>query len=278
MSTIEKAFNKNSSDGNGDNADRHARAALESKHGIEIDLQLMHEKGMLVPSSGRTTIAEEYRQIKRPLIKNIINQSANLGCEANLIMITSALPGEGKTFTAVNLAMSIAMELDHTCLLIDSDVAYPFLLPRGKRKGLVDYLTDKSLELSDLMLRTNVPKLSILPVGQGENYATELLASGGMRDLAKELSERYHDRIIIFDSPPLLATTESRVLATLVGQVVVVVEALRTQQSAVKQAVEYLDHDKFISFILNKSRATAGHGYYYGYGKGYGYGDKENDK
>ncbi len=287
MSTIERALAKKSRrDDIGKSQKLKSNFDL-SKSNAEVDLEIdtvrMFEAGMLVPGqSGRSTIAEEYRQIKRPLLRNIKGPTEYAGRDSNLIMVTSALPGEGKTFTSVNLAMSIAMELDNTCLLVDADVARPSVMKTlgiqdRDYKGLVDYLVDKSIDLSDVLLRTNVPKLTMLPSGRTDVHATELLSSENMHRLVQELSERYHDRVIIFDSPPLLATSESRVLASLMGQVVLVVEALKTQQSAIKQALEFLDKSKYIGLVLNKGRSKSGHGYGYGYGYGYGH-DADSDK
>jgi protein-tyrosine kinase len=138
------------------------------------------------------------------------------------------LAGEGKSFTAINLAISIAMELDNTVMLVDADVPKPSVLKMlgvPPARGLLDVLTDESVELSQVLLRTNVEKLSILPSGTQHARATELLASAAMVQMLDEMASRYPDRIIIFDSPPLLMTTESRVLAGHMGQVVVVVKA-----------------------------------------------------
>ncbi len=196
----------------------------------------------------------------------------------NLIMVTSALPGEGKSFTAVNLAMSIAMELDHTVLLVDADVARPTvpkLLGLPATRGLLDVLVDESVELSQVMLKTDVEKLSVLLSGTKHPRATELLASEAMNQLLDDLASRYSDRIIIFDSPPLLVTTEARVLASHIGQVVVVVEAQRTGHAAVKQALAAIDACPVKLMMLNKGRSSSkggSYGYGYGYGYGHGYG------
>lgn len=278
MSTIEKALNRLAG-GTPQSAGERVRTSgnapsipdLDDPDVLRIDHDMLLSLGMLAPGMGRSGIAEEFRHIKRPLLGNVLGTDGNAIPNANLIMVTSALPGEGKTFTAVNLAISIAMELDHTCLLVDADVARPSVMRtlgvyRPDAKGLVDYLSDERLELPDLLLRTNIPKLSVLPSGRGDVHATELLASESMRRLVQELSVRYHDRIVILDSPPLLATSESRVLASLVGQIVLVVEAERTRQAVFQQAVDLLDPNKYIGLVLNKDRHEREHGYYYGYG------------
>lgn len=222
---------------------------------IELNLEAMHRAGMLVPGDSRSLVAEEYRSIKRPLLRNAFGLSAIPN--GNLIMVTSALPREGKSFTAINLAMSIVMELDSTALLIEADVVRPsfaqYMGFADEQNGLVDYLSDPDVSLESLLLRTNVPKLSILPSGPNHPRSTELLASQNMRDLCRELGSRYPDRIIIFDAPPILVSSEAHVLSTLVGQVVFVVEAGRTPQSSVDDAVSRLDPAQAVGIVLNKS-------------------------
>jgi receptor protein-tyrosine kinase len=227
---------------------------------VDLDLVRMREAGMVTAASGRTSLLEDFRVIKRPLLKQAFSESAP-GRPNNLIMITSSLPGEGKTYTAINLAMSIAMELDHTVLLIDADVARPSVLRTlglPAQRGLMDILVDDKLDLSDVMLRTNVDTLSILPAGTSTPRATELLASLTMNNLVNEIANRYPDRIVIFDSPPLLLTSESRVLASHMGQIVMVVEAQTTTQHAVKEALRQLEGCSNVNLIYNKARDIPG--------------------
>jgi exopolysaccharide/PEP-CTERM locus tyrosine autokinase len=202
----------------------------------------------------------------------------------NLIMVTSALPGEGKTFTAINLAMSIAAELDNTVMLVDADVARPSVLrtlglPAGP--GLLDVL-EHQVDMSSVLLRTNIEKLTVLPSGDPHPRATELLASDAMRDLLDDMATRYADRIIIFDSPPLLLTTEARVLATHMGQIVVVVQAERTLQNDVQHALATIESCPVKMMVLNKAQSETagryGYGYGYGYDYGYGYGYGQGDE
>jgi len=216
----------------------------------------------------RNQISEEYRLIKRPLLKNAFGQGATIVSNGNLIMVTSSLPGEGKTFTAINLAMSIATELDKTVLLVDADVAKPAVsrvLGIDTREGLVDYLLGEVGNLSDILMRTNVPKLTVLPAGKKHGHSTELLASEGMKSLLQELCHRYPDRIVIFDSPPLLATSEASVLASQMGQLVMVIEADRTSHEVVKEALALVDSSMIIGLILNKSGQIFGTDYYGSY-------------
>lgn len=253
--------------------------AVQSRR-VELDLALLERNGIIVPNSPRSQLADQFRVIKRPLIKNAMGKGASDVVNGNLIMITSALPGEGKTFNSINLAMSIASELDNTVMLVDADVARPSImrmlgLPQGP--GLLDLVVDERKELSDVLLKTNVDKLTILPSGTPHPRATELLASDVMVKLLEEMASRYPDRIIVFDSPPLLITTESRVLATHMGQIVLVVHAGKTLQSEVKQAIDTIDACPVKMLVLNRSSSLfkGGYGYGYGYAGGYGYGQEQ---
>lgn len=239
-----------------------------------LDLEAISAAGILVPNVARSQLADEFRVIKRPLIANAIGKGAAPILNGNLIMVTSALPGEGKSFTAINLAISIAMELDHTVMLVDADVARPSVLNMlglPSSKGLLDVLEQSSLDISKVLLKTNIEKLSILPSGTAHPRATELLASDIMMRLLDDMASRYNDRIIIFDSPPLLLTTESRVLATHMGQVVMVVNAENTLQSAVKQAISTIESCPVKMMVLNQVKQGKSDGYGYGYGYGYGH-------
>ena len=235
---------------------------------VDLDLGRLEQSGFLVPGARRSQIEEEFRIVKRPLLKNAMGESAAPIARANLIMVTSALPGEGKTFSAINLAMSIAMELDHTVLLVDADVVRPSVLDRlglPPARGLLDVLTSPGTDLSDVLLKTNIPKLTVLPAGTTNHRTTELLASGAMEELLNELATLYKDRIVIFDAPPLLPSTESRVLATRMGQVVVVVESDKTPRASVAQAFATLQACPVVMAMLNKCRgkvANSAYGYY----------------
>ncbi|MGH8717640.1 MAG: XrtA-associated tyrosine autokinase [Burkholderiales bacterium] len=241
-----------------------------SRH-CDINLAKLREAGMITPEDVKSQIAEEFRIIKRPLIMNAFQGSAAATRNRNLIMVTSSFPGEGKSFCSINLAISIAMEMDHRVLLVDADVAKPSLpgfLGLDADRGLLDVLLDSSLSLPEVMIKTNVEKLTVLPAGRGHRHATELLASEAMNRLLQDMASRYRDRIIIFDSPPLLATTESRVLAGRVGQILMVVESEKTTQEALRDALQQIQSCELISLLLNKSKAYSGADYY-GYG-GYG--------
>jgi exopolysaccharide/PEP-CTERM locus tyrosine autokinase len=241
----------------GDSAHRHA----------DLNFGMLKVQGFVTPDASKSQIADEFRVLKRPIIRNALGRNGIRVKSGNLVMVTSALPGEGKTFTSVNLALSIAMEVDSRVLLVDGDVAHPAIpallgVPHGP--GLLDLLTRDDLDFADALIRTNVEKLSVLPAGTRHRRATELLASEQMASLLRELASRYSDRIVIFDSPPLLATTEARVLATHMGQIVMVVAADSTSHHAVMQALATIDTCEVVLMTLNKAGRTEV-GTYYGY-------------
>jgi protein-tyrosine kinase len=239
---------------------------------VEVDRDRLREEGFLAPEKYERQLADEYRRIKRPLLANAFGVGVPQIERGNLILISSAISGEGKTHTVLNLALSMAVERDHTVLLVDGDVPKPHisrLLGVADQPGLLDILGDEKLRPESLLLRTDIPRLSILPAGRWTEHAPELLASNRMSQLCRELSERYPDRIILFDSPPLLAATEAQAIAAHVGQIVLVIAENLTARGDVRAALSLLDEQKPINAVLNKSRRATRGGYYYG---GYGYG------
>jgi len=229
----------------------------------------LRKANMLVPGSSLGEIfSDEYRRIKRPLLANAFGKTSSLVDQGNLILVTSSVPGEGKTHTAANLALSIAQEKDHTVLLIDCDInkfGISRLFGLTDQPGLVDVLENDDLTIGDVLLRTDIPELSIISAGKGSEYVTEMLASKRMSDVMNELASRYDDRVIIFDGPPLLPTPQTQVLANLVGQVAFVIEAGKTPQMLVDEALEMIPSEKATNLIMNKSEGVSNHGgYYYG--------------
>ncbi|MFN3983883.1 MAG: XrtA-associated tyrosine autokinase [Rhodocyclaceae bacterium] len=249
---------------------------------FDIDLKRLAAMGMVTPDKPRSQVAEQFRVIKRPLIRNFKGGGAAPVDNGNLIMVTSSLPGEGKSFSSINLAISMAMELDFTVLLVDADFSKPSVLSRlglPVQKGLMDVLQGEVDDLSEVITRTNIEKLAILPAGNPHPRPTEMIASDAMANLLAEMATRYHDRIIVFDSPPLLATTEARVLATHMGQIVLVVEANRTSHGAVRQALSTIELCPVKLMLLNKATSKMGNDLYgYGYGYGYTYGSDSGAK
>ncbi len=238
---------------------------LQPSRKVNIDFPSLERAGTLVPVRERTVASEEFRHIKRPILKTAGSQDEQ--GRSSLVMVTSALPGEGKTFFALNLAMSLAAEIDTSVLLVDVDVLRPSVLSRlgvSSEFGLLDLLSDDKLKLNDVVLSTNVPNLQLLGSGSSRSTASELLSSQRMKALMGNLCAP--GRVVVFDGPPLLVTNEARVLAGQVGQVVFVVEAMATPQSAVARALESLQSIPNVSVVLNRSHpSTSTYGYGYDY-------------
>lgn len=222
---------------------------------LELDLKKLARTGLLTPQSVQSQLAEEYRLLKHLLsVKPSGLETKPEEC-LNLIAITSALKGEGKTFNAFNLTMSIAMERDTKVLLVDGDLigqSLTHMVGLDNAHGLADVLSSHDANLEHIILSTNIPKFSLIPAGRPHDQATELLASERMRALAFELATRYNDRIVLFDTPPLLASSSALILASLVGQVLVIVEEGKTRSGTIKEALSLLDEQKSIGMVLNK--------------------------
>jgi len=241
---------------------------------LELDKSELEKRGFLIDNGTRKSIKDEFRQIKRKLIGNAFGAASKTLNHSNLVMVSSSKPNEGKTFVSINLALSIALEQDKTVLLIDADVLRPSVnreLGFGPVPGLVEYLLGQKNDISEILYSTNIDKLKIIPAGEPHHLSNELLASDRMEALAKELAERYPDRIVIFDCPPLIGVTETLVLANLMGQALVVIEESKTQLADIKAATENLNEDLALGLVLNK--AIRSHKDMYGY-YGYGYGTK----
>lgn len=246
------------------------RGRMRTDKVIRIDRSSLGAQGLLPPEHQARALADQYRQIKRPLIANAIGRGgAEKLPRGQLIMVASAMPGEGKTFTSVNLALSLALEKDLSVLLIDADAPKPHLdraLGVSGESGLLDALRDESLDPETLIIPTDVTSLTMLPIGMGSETTTELLASHRMEDIMRQLADNDPTRMIVIDSPPLLLTSESRVLAEAAGQIVLVVRAGFTPQQSVLDAISHLGEGKAIGLVLNQSTDVASAGYYYGYG------------
>lgn len=248
------------------------RPAPRTRQKVQIDWGRMQLQGMLTPQSEATRLTEEFRIVKRPLLNKAFGESGERVPRGNLIMVTSSRPGEGKTFVALNLAISMASEKGLNVLLIDSDFHNPSIPKRmgfSLERGLIDALKDPSIDLSDVLVRTDLPNLTILPAGSESIETTEILASQRMANVVDELSRRYPDRIVIFDAPPALASSEPSVMAQHVGQVVFVVEAESTGASVIQDALGLIGNCPNISLLLNKRQPLGGpegFGSYYGYG------------
>ncbi|MGI0116731.1 XrtA-associated tyrosine autokinase [Zooshikella sp. RANM57] len=234
---------------------------------IEISFDHLALQGYILPNEDRSLIKEQFRQIKRPLLNKAFGREDEQIKNGNLIMVTSSTPAEGKTFNAINLALSIALERDRNVVLVDADVINPSLnqaLSVTTDVGLLDYLNNEVNDVADILYKTNIENLNIIPAGTAHHLTNELLASDSMSNLMSEMASRYSDRVIILDAPPLLHTTEAPILATLAGQIVMVVKEGVTKQQTVKDALSLLDPSMNIGLVLNKSRQKQD-GNYYGY-------------
>ncbi len=241
---------------------------------IELNQKALRNAGLIAPGYHEQMLADQYRNIKRPLIANAYGKRVAKVKDGNIIVVTSALPGEGKTFTAINLAMSVAQEQDYSALLVDADVAKPQIsnvFGLGDAPGLLDLLDGSETQIQSLVVGTDVQGLCVLPAGKPRHNATELLSSSRMEALTQELASKYPQQISVLDTPPLLQTSESRVISNAAGQVVLVVKAEGTSQVAVEEALQVLGDDSVVNLVLNQSRSTAGIGHHdYGYGTTYG--------
>jgi protein-tyrosine kinase len=233
---------------------------------VNISLPALRAAGLLAPEEEEHQLAQQYRQIKRPLITRAVGRGAARLPNGHVIMVASALAGEGKTFTALNLALSMSIEKDIHVLLVDADVAKPLLsglLGLGDAPGLLDVLRDSRLGVESVILRTNIPTLSVLPAGSHSQEATELLASARMEEVVRVIAKHDERRLALFDSPPLLLTTESPALAQVAGQVVMVVRAGVTSRQAVLAALTYVGAHPSVSLVLNQCRMSARAAYDY---------------
>jgi len=241
--------------------------ATKAANRLAIDVNATRAGGYLPEASKDRQFADEYRRIKRPLIEKALSGN-DAGGEPRIIIVTSAVPGDGKTFTSINLAFSMALERDISILLVDSDVAKHHITDifgLRQRKGLLDALTDESLDPESLVVPTSSRGFSILPAGTHVDGTAELISSNRMRQIATSLCARNPRRILLLDSPPLLITNEGRALVKLAGQVVLVVRAGETPRHAVQAAIDMVDEKQAGGVILNQLKVGFTEGYY-GYG------------
>jgi len=225
-----------------------AAAAPTSGRFVRIDRMRLRSAGFVPDQNQERRFADQYRRIKRPILMQVQVLTAARAPGARFVMMASALPGDGKTFTSINLALSIARERDVTVLIMDADVAKPHI---------------------SRIFGIDVDGLSVLPAGRRHEAATELLASARMDQVITRLAACDPRRIILLDSPPLLLSSESRALVQIAGQVVLVVRAGATPRRAVEEAIGYVGQGKPLGLVLNQSLLALSEGYY-GYGS---YGD-----
>ena len=243
---------------------------LDSNPVAPVDREALAAMGMLVPDAPVTPLAEEFRLVKRQLLLTARSVEGAEPDKARMILVCSARPDEGKTFCAINLALSMAAEKDMQILLVDADFAKPDILDRlglPQGPGLLDVLQGSVADAEQCVIDTDIPQLSVLPAGTRSNSDTELLASDRARAILEGLAAANPRRIVIFDSPPALAASPAGVLAGLVGQVMLVVRADQTSESDLREAVAMLDGCENIQLVLNAVSFQPGgrrFGSYYG--------------
>ena len=217
-----------------------------SEGGIDTAAVNQHIVSITDPYS---SAAEEYRKLRARIFQ--VTEKDFL----NTLMVTSSQAGEGKTVTAINLAVAIAHEIDHTVLLIDADLRKPSVhkyLGLNPKYGLSDYLENRrDLSLSDIMIKTGIGKLVVMPAGNPPEKPAELISSDRMRLLIREIKHRYRDRYIIFDSSPLLMTADSLSLCDYMDGILFVVQAATTPKKAVKQALSSIRGYNILGTVFN---------------------------
>jgi protein-tyrosine kinase len=255
------------------NVDHLAEPAKSAKR-MTIDTNELRARGYLPEPGQDRQFAQQYRRIKRPLIDKALSGTTTVG-EPRVLMITSALPGDGKTFTSINLAMSLALERDVSVLMVDCDVAKRHvseIVGVKEKPGLLDALVNESVDIESLVVPTNLHGLAILPAGTHVEGTAELVSSNRMRQIISNLCSRVPRRILLMDSPPLLVTNEAQALTKIAGQIVLVVRAGHTPHQAVQDAIALFDPQQAGGIILNQVQMSQKEGYY-GYGSYGTYGD-----
>lgn len=242
---------------------------------IRLDFRALRQSGMITPDNMSSPLSNEYRGIKRKLLQKVRDAKTRIAVN-NLVMVTSSMPQEGKTFTSINLAMSLAAERGLRVLLVDADVVRPsvgnmFVSPPSD--GLTDLLKNKDKQVSDVLHTcSDVPNLSVIFAGNHDVNSPELISSPRMANLCQELSTRYPDRVVVLDTPPVLASPEAAILATYVHQVILVVSAGQTEKHQLRKTLEAVSSCQNVSLLFNKAPRwnEAEYNSYYGYGYSYG--------
>jgi exopolysaccharide/PEP-CTERM locus tyrosine autokinase len=249
-------------------------ATVQAFKFLTLDRDALRAAGYLPPVDQEREISEQYRHLKRPLVARALGRGHDRLPNGMRIAVSSALQGEGKTFTSVNLAMSIALEKDVRVVLVDADVARAELsrvFGVKSQPGLIDTLSDSSVDVASLVYETNIEGLQVLPAGRSDTTAAEWLASPRMEEVMRRLVGKDDNCILILDSPPLLVTNEAKAVCEAAGQVVLVVRANLTPQNAVAEALAHVTGSRYVGLVLNASDVVPGGGYGY-YGGNYGYG------
>lgn len=241
---------------------------VHAKDPLQVDWARVRRAGYLADGEAGEHLRDELRRIKRRLLAKSGGGKGVAREHADRIMVTSASVGEGKTFTAINLAVSLSNERGLDVVLVDADIPksdLTRLLSLEGRPGLTDALADDSSPPDAFIVPTQIPNLKVLPAGRYHELSAELLNSSRMNHVLRSLEVGDQRRILLFDSSPLLLTADAPVLAAHMEQILLVVAAGTTLQQSVTSAIETLDGAESVSLILNMARLPSGEGYYYGY-------------
>lgn len=228
----------------------------------------LRARGLLPPEQFERSLTNQYRRIKSPLIAGALGQGTEAIPQGRSLVVTSAMPGEGKTFTSLNLAMSLALEKDFNVLLVDGDVAKGELsdaLQVSNQEGLIDLINQPERAIDSCILATDHPGLFVMPCGERRSSAPELLGSSRMQNLFTDLLDRYPSCFVVFDSPPVLLAAEARSLLSIAGQIVVVVKAGESSRQSVLDALNVIGGSRPTSLILNQLQANNDTNYGYDY-------------
>ena len=260
----------------GEPADRSASlTSRDLKAMVQLDVARLRAEGRLPSARLTRQVDEEMRRIKWPLLNAIAGREGFERARNNVVLVTSAVPGEGKTFTSLNLALSIVRDREMRVVLVDGDVARPGLTPTlglEGRLGLNDVLEDLERDVSEVTYQTDVQGLFFVPAGRWNDHSPEHFAGSRMPEVIAELSRRVGHGVIVFDSPPLLATNDAQAVTRYVGQVLLVVRADETEQQAVRDAIALVDRTVPVQCVLNRVEPSIVSRYYGQYYYGYGYG------
>jgi len=246
------------------NLARHRDVGVGSLDSIELrevrlDVVALRRQGFAVPEGDKHQVAEDLRRVKRPILRNLDLRVESANQIGNIVVVTSANAGEGKSFLCVNLATSIASERDRSVLLVDGDLMKPHISRAfgiENEPGLTGFLADESVQIEDVIFRADAPGLFVLPAGPVSGFTTELLSSKRMREAFVEFSRNNPNCVVVFDSSPIRHSSSTVVLTSLASQVVVVVLAERTEQADLSTALEALDETKAIGIVLNQTQSS----------------------
>ncbi len=257
-------------------------SANDSSQTFELETKKLVEQGFFIPSDKPQRLSQEMRAVKRRLLRRLkfykpgsrtSRPKSPKHSGRNTVLVTSTSPAEGKTFTSINLALSLAMEDDIKVLLVDADVPRPRVLHHlglKSTKGLADKVDNPGLALPELILRDKNSSLSILSEGQKTAKASEFFARPELGDTIREISKKYADHLVIIDAPPILAAPGTSLLAQYTDEVVFVVKASQTPEPAVVAALdEVLEYNEQVSLILNYALVPGKFSHYGSYGEYY---------